>query len=115
MCKIEKVFDRFLLSLLRIGMRFLLYVQIPTEAGNSVVQDPNFLQKIEDYINNVKAEAAYFGPSNGNRTMFFIVNMDTPDKIPIILEPLFQEFKAKVEVYPLMILDDLKKAFSKLG
>lgn len=41
-------------------MRFLLYVQIPTEAGNSIVQDPNFLQKIEDYINNVKAEAAYF-------------------------------------------------------
>ena len=48
--------------------------------------------------------------------MFFIVNMDTPDnKIPIILEPLFQEFKAKVEVHPIMILDDLKKAFSKLG
>src|SRR5215212_12029612 len=96
-----------------IRMRFLLYVSIPTEAGNSVVQDPNFLQKIEDYINNVKSEAAYFGPSNGNRTMFFIVNMDTPDKIPIILEPLFQEFKAKVEVHPIMILDDLKKAFSK--
>jgi hypothetical protein len=96
-------------------MRFLLYVQILTEAGNSIVQDPNFLQKIEDYINDVKAEAAYFGPSNGNRTMFFIVNMDTPDKIPIILEPLFQEFKAKVEVHPIMILDDLKKAFSKLG
>jgi hypothetical protein len=35
-------------------MRFLLYVQIPTEAGNSIVQDPNFLQKIEDYINNRK-------------------------------------------------------------
>ena len=97
-----------------IRMRFLLYVQIPAEAGNSIVQDPNFLQKIEGYINNVKAEAAYFGPSNGNRTMFFIVNMDTSDMIPMVLEPLFQEFKAKVEVHPLMTLDDLKKAFSKL-
>jgi hypothetical protein len=47
--------------------------------------------------------------------MFFIVNMDTPDQIPIILEPLFQEFKAKIEVHLIMILDDLKKAFSKLG
>ena len=100
--------------LILIGMRFLLYVQIPTEAGNSVVQDPTFLQKIEGYINNVKAEAAYFGPSNGNRTMFFVVNMDTSDMIPMVLEPLFQEFKAKVEVHPIMILDDLKKAFSKL-
>jgi hypothetical protein len=95
-------------------MRFLLYVQIPTEAGNSLVQDPNFLQKIEDYINNVKAETAYFAPTNGNRTMFFVVNMDTSDMIPTVLEPLFQEFKAKVEVHPLMNLDDLKKAFSKL-
>jgi hypothetical protein len=93
-------------------MRFFLYVQIPTEAGNTIVQDPNFLQKIEDYINNVKAEAAYFGPSNGNRTMFFVVNMDTADMIPKILEPLFQDFKARVEVHPIMVLDDLKKAFS---
>jgi hypothetical protein len=76
-------------------MRFFLYVQIPTEAGNTIVQDPNLLRKIEDYINNVKAEAAYFGPSNGNRTMFFVVNMDTADMIPKILEPLFQDFKAE--------------------
>jgi hypothetical protein len=93
-------------------MRFFLYVQIPTEAGNTIVQDPNLLLKIEDYINNVKAEAAYFGPSNGNRTMFFVVNMDTADMIPKILEPLFQDFKARVEVHPIMVLDDLKKAFS---
>ena len=93
-------------------MRFFLYVQIPTEAGNTIVQDPNLLRKIEDYINNVKAEAAYFGPSNGNRTMFFVVNMDTADMIPKILEPLFQDFKARVEVHPIMVLDDLKKAFS---
>jgi hypothetical protein len=99
--------------MLIIAMRFFLYVQIPTEPGNRLVQDPNFLQKIEDYINNVKAEAAYFGPSNGNRTMFFVVNMDTADMIPRILEPLFQDFNAKVEVHPIMNFDDLKKAFSK--
>ena len=71
------------------------------------------MQKIEDYIKNVNAEAAYFAPTNGDRTMFFVVNMDTADTIPKILEPLFQEFKAKVEVHPIMVLDDLKKAFSK--
>ena len=96
-------------------MRFLLYVRIPTEAGNAIVQDPNLLRKIEDYINNVNAEAAYFGPTNGDRTMFFVVNMETADMIPKILEPLFQEFRAKVEVHPIMVLDDLKKAFSRLA
>jgi hypothetical protein len=93
-------------------MRFFLYVQIPTEAGNDIVKDPYLVRNIEEYINDVKAEAAYFGPSNGNRTMFFVVNMDSADMIPKILEPLFQKFKAKVEMHPIMVLDDLKKSFS---
>ena len=38
-------------------MRFFIQARIPTEAGNKMVQDPNFLKKLEDYINKVKAEA----------------------------------------------------------
>lgn len=94
-------------------MRFLLRVQIPVEAGNSMVQDPNFLDKIEDYIKTVNAEAAYFGPSRGGRSMFFVVGMDNEIMIPALLDPLFQEFKAKIEVNPVMLFEDLKKAFSK--
>jgi hypothetical protein len=60
-------------------MRFLLKAQIPTEIGNKIVQDPNLLKKFEDYINSVKAEAAYFGPNNGHRGLLFIVNMDSAD------------------------------------
>jgi hypothetical protein len=52
-------------------IRFFLYVQIPTEAGNDMVKDPSLLRNIEEYINYVKAEGAYCGPSNGSRTMFF--------------------------------------------
>jgi len=85
---------------------------MPTEAGNDVVQDPNLLRNIEEYMNNLKAEAAYFGPSNGNRTMFFVVNMDSADMIPKVIEPLFQKFKAKVEIHPITVPDDLKRAFS---
>ena len=46
-------------------MRFLIRARIPTEAGNKMVQDPNFLKKIEEYINKIKAEANYFFESNG--------------------------------------------------
>jgi hypothetical protein len=67
-------------------MRFLLYVQIHTEAGNDIVNDPSLLRNIEEYVNNVKAEAEYFGPSNGSRTMFFVINMDSADMIPQIIE-----------------------------
>lgn len=51
-------------------MRFLLKAQIPTEIGNKMVQDPDLVKKFEDYINSVKAEAAYFGPNNGHRGLY---------------------------------------------
>jgi hypothetical protein len=44
--------------------------------------------------------------------MFFAVNMHSADMIPLIIEPLFQKFKARVEMHPIMVFDDLKKAFS---
>ena len=94
-------------------MRFLVKAQIPTEDGNRMVQDPDLLKKFEEYISSVKAEEAYFGPINGHRGLFFVVNMDSADMIPGVVEPLFQQFGAVVDVTPVMILDDLKKAFSK--
>jgi hypothetical protein len=56
-------------------MRFLIRARIPTEAGNKVVQDPNFLIKLEEYMNKVKPEAAYFMPIEGQRAGAFIVNI----------------------------------------
>jgi hypothetical protein len=46
-------------------MRFLIHAKIPTEDGNKMVEDPNFLKKLEEYINKVKAEAAYFFEAGG--------------------------------------------------
>ncbi|MGE5661187.1 MAG: hypothetical protein ACM3X1_02960 [Ignavibacteriales bacterium] len=34
-----------------------------------MVQDPNFLKKIEEYINKVKAEASYFFEADGIRVV----------------------------------------------
>jgi hypothetical protein len=45
--------------------------------------------------------------------MFFIINMDSADMIPKVVEPLFQQFGAILDVTPVMVLDDLKKEFSK--
>jgi hypothetical protein len=56
-------------------MRFLIHAKIPTEDGNKMVQDPNFLGKLEKYINKVKAEATYFFEEAGNRVAAFIVDI----------------------------------------
>ncbi len=46
-------------------MRFLIRAKIPTEVRNKLVQDPNFLKKLEEYMDKVKPEASYFMPSGG--------------------------------------------------
>jgi hypothetical protein len=92
-------------------MRFLVRVLIPTEAGNRMVTDPNFVKNIEDFMKNTKAEAAYFTEINGDRTAAFILNISSNDQIPAIAEPFFM-MGAKVEFHPTMVLEDLKKGLA---
>lgn len=94
-------------------MRFLIRAKIPTEAGNKMVQDPNFLKNLEDYMSKAKPESAHFFAADGDRTMGFIVNIESNDQVPALVEPLFQGMNAKVEVHPVMNFDDLKKGLSK--
>ena len=90
-------------------MRFLIRAKTPTDAGNKVVSDPNFLTKLEEYMNKVKPEAAYFMPIDGHRAGAFIVNADSNEQLPAMVEPLFQWWGANVDVIPVMNFDELKR------
>ena len=79
-------------------MRFLIEAKVPTEAGNKMVQDPDFMKKLEDYMNKFKPEAAYFLPIDGYRTAAFIVNIENNSQVPAVVEPLFQWMGANVDV-----------------
>jgi hypothetical protein len=94
-------------------MRVLVRAMIPTSAGNKIIKDPNMVKNLEDYIRKFNCEAAYFTAMNGMRTMVFVLDLSSPDMIPAMAEPLFQEYDANVEIHPAMNLDDVKKAFSK--
>ena len=52
-------------------------------------------------------------PSKGERLAAFIVNMQSNDQVPTIVEPLFQWMGANVEVIPIMNFDELKKGLSQ--
>ena len=94
-------------------MRFLIRAKIPADSGNKMIQDPDFLKKMEDYINKVKPEASYFMPLEGQRTGAFIVNLESNDQVPAVVEPLFQWWGANVDVIPIMNFDDLKRGLQK--
>ena len=65
--------------------------------------------RLEDYMNKVKPEAAYFFEADGNRVMAFVTDMQSADQIPALAEPLFQGMDANVEFHPVMNFDELKK------
>ena len=92
-------------------MRVLVRAIFPSEAGTRAVKDPNFIKNIQGFIENNKAEAAYFTQLNGDRAGIFIIDMPSADMIPAIAEPFFQ-MGAKVEFHPVMNLEELKKGLS---
>jgi len=93
-------------------MRTVLKFTIPVEAGNATIRDGTLAKTIESVLGDLKPEAAYFFPHNGERSGFVVFDLKDPSQIPIIAEPLFVALNAKVEFHPAMNVDDLKKALS---
>lgn len=47
-------------------------------------------------------------PIEGHRSAAFIVNMESNDQLPAVVEPLFQWMGAAVDVIPVMNFEELK-------
>lgn len=97
-------------------MRFVLHVSIPPEKFNAAVRDGTVKRKLEQTLEEIKPEAAYFCAKDGNRGGFLIVNMENTSEIPKIAEPWFLNFNARVEFLPAMTPEDLAEAdLDKVG
>ena len=92
-------------------MRVLVRVILPTEAGNRAIKGQDFIKNVQSFMDNYKAEAVFFTPSNGDRSVNFIIDMPSSDMMATIAEPFF-EMGARVEMQPVMNFEDLKKGLS---
>ena len=68
------------------------------------IQDPNSLKNNEEYVNKVKTETAYFMPLEGHRAAYFIVNVESNDRIATITKPLFLDMGVNMDLIPVMNL-----------
>jgi len=91
-------------------MRFLLKAEWPVEAGNAAITDGSLSKTVESILADLKPEAAYFLASSGKRTALLVVEMKDASQIPGLAEPWFLAFNASLEIVPVMVPDDLKKA-----
>lgn len=91
-------------------MHYLLKVSFPVAAGNAALADPQFGEKMQRLLAEIKAEATYFTSINGQRGAYIVVNMEDASEIPGIAEPFFLWLKADLEFIPVMLPAELAKA-----
>jgi hypothetical protein len=96
-------------------MRMMMKAQMDTAASTKAIQEGRMAPVMQAMMEKLKPEAAYFGPDSGQRTAFIIFQLDDPSRLPVITEPLFAEFNARVEVFPVMDRADLERGLSELG
>jgi hypothetical protein len=81
-------------------MRFMLTFRIPPEEGNAAMKDGRFMSTFQSIMEELQPEAAYFGPIEGARGGYLVVNMDDASQIAAIGEPLFLGLGATVQIPP---------------
>ncbi len=95
-------------------MRFMLIVRISTEGGNAAVREGRIGDVLQRSMDQLRPEAAYFGPLDGNRGCYLVVNFDDPSQIPSISETFFQNLHATVTFVRAMTPDELTKGVAAL-
>ena len=95
-------------------MRMMAIVEFDLERGNEVVSSGAIADIFRRVMDELRPEAAYFGPVNRRRGAYLIVNMDDSSKLPLFSETLFQEMHAKIDWFPVMNADDLQRGLQQL-
>lgn len=96
-------------------MRMLLQVSIPVEKGNELVRKGTLGSTIQQILEDVKPEAAYFMEFDGKRTGVIIVDLATAADIPRVAEPFFLALNARIEMHAVMSPQDLAMAGPAIG
>jgi hypothetical protein len=91
-------------------MRFMITCRIPVEKGNELAKAASLHSIILSMMEELKPEAAYFSDVEGARVAYIVVNMDDASQIASIVEPLFLELGATIQVHRVMIPEELGQA-----
>jgi hypothetical protein len=91
----------------------LMTAQLDTGTANKAVADGTMPKLLENMIAQVKPEAVYFTPTDGQRSCLIVFDMTDASQMPAVSEPFFQA-GAKVSLRPVMNLEDLRTGLASL-
>lgn len=86
---------------------------MPVEKGNQAFKDGSLGKTVEALMNKLKPEAAYFSAMDGKRGGMMFFDLADASQIVEIVEPLFSNLNAAVDILPVMTGDDLRKGLTK--
>lgn len=96
-------------------MRVLLKASMDTEKANEAIRNGTLPKLIEETVEQLKPEAAYFTSDHGKRTAFLVFDMEDSSQMPVISEPFFMQLGAEITYTPVMNLEDVQKGLAQLG
>ena len=77
-------------------MRFLVTITMPNEPFGSYVKNGTAETLMQQFLGELKPDAAYFAEIRGKRTAILIVNIEQTSQMPNVAEPWFVKFDAEV-------------------
>ena len=83
---------------------------IPGEIANPLIKSGTLFKQLMKYVDEVKPEQVYLTPSDGQRALYFVLDMPSIGKMALVTEPPWLDWEADVEMTPVMTLADLKKS-----
>ncbi|MEV7613408.1 hypothetical protein [Streptomyces sp. NPDC089799] len=93
-------------------MRVMIRGHMDTVASNEALKSGRLPALMSDLMEKLKPEAAYFGPSEGVRSFWFVCDLTDSAAVPSLLEPLFFDLHAEVEIQPVMNPEEMKRGLA---
>ncbi|MEV6728875.1 MULTISPECIES: hypothetical protein [unclassified Streptomyces] len=95
-------------------MRVMLRAHLDTAATNDGIKSGALPQAMKKLMDTIKPEAAYFGLHEGVRSCWIVFDLQDSWQMPPLMEELFLQFNAEIEVGPVMNAEDLAKGLAAM-
>lgn len=96
-------------------MRVMLRAHMDTAATNEGIKTGSLPQAMKTLMEKVKPEAAYFGLHEGVRSCWIVFDLQDSAQMPPLMEDLFLQFNAEIDVAPVMNAEELARGLAAMG
>jgi hypothetical protein len=96
-------------------MRMMVTFRFPNDSGNDTVRTGKIAEIFKNLMDDIKPEAAYMYPVDGQRGGHVIINMSDSSDVAKVAERFWFGLKADITMTPVMNPEDLQKGLGDIS